>query len=128
MIIILKPQADELRIRALAEQLEQRGVAIHYSQGTQESLMGLVGDTTLGGVKNLHADGARFVCYPGAEMTISPIEGFTAAAIGANSCVWWFTASCIYAASTTKVPVSARLWRLMKMPLSPCFLLFFKTL
>ena len=46
MIIILKPQAEESRIRALAEQLEQRGVAIHYSQGTQESLMGLVGDTT----------------------------------------------------------------------------------
>ena len=46
MIIILKPQAEEARIRALAEQLEQRGVAIHYSQGTQESLMGLVGDTT----------------------------------------------------------------------------------
>ena len=46
MILILKPQADELRVRALAEQLEQRGVAIHYSQGTQESLMGLVGDTT----------------------------------------------------------------------------------
>lgn len=44
----------------------------------------LVGDTTLGGVKNLHADGARFVCYPGAEMTISPIEGFTVAAIGAK--------------------------------------------
>ena len=46
MILILKPQADESRVRALAEQLEQRGVAIHYSQGTQESLMGLVGDTT----------------------------------------------------------------------------------
>ena len=46
MILILKPQADKSRVRALAEQLEQRGVAIHYSQGTQESLMGLVGDTT----------------------------------------------------------------------------------
>ena len=46
MIIILKPQAGEQQIRALAQQLEQRGVAIHYSQGTQESLMGLVGDTT----------------------------------------------------------------------------------
>ena len=44
----------------------------------------LVGDMTLGGEKNLHVDGARFVCYPGAEMTISPIEGFTAAAIGAK--------------------------------------------
>ena len=46
MIIILKPQAGEQQIRALAQQLEQRGVAIHYSLGTQESLMGLVGDTT----------------------------------------------------------------------------------
>ena len=29
MIIILKPQAGEQQIRALAQQLEQRGVAIH---------------------------------------------------------------------------------------------------
>ena len=54
MIIILKPQAGEQQIRALAQQLEQRGVAIHYSQGTQESLMGLVGDTT-----HLDEDGLR---------------------------------------------------------------------
>lgn len=46
MIVILKPQAEQEKIARLMASIEQQGVAIHYSQGTQETILGLVGDTT----------------------------------------------------------------------------------
>lgn len=46
MIVILKPSADRERIEALMAQIRLLGVDIHYSQGTQETILGLVGDTT----------------------------------------------------------------------------------
>ncbi len=46
MIVILKPSVDRERVEALMAQIRQQGVEIHYSQGTQETILGLVGDTT----------------------------------------------------------------------------------
>lgn len=46
MIVILKPGAQKARIEALMTQIKQQGVDIHYSQGTTETILGLVGDTT----------------------------------------------------------------------------------
>lgn len=45
MIVILKPHAEEKRVQALMEQIRGRGVEIHFSQGTTETILGLVGDT-----------------------------------------------------------------------------------
>ena len=46
MIVILKPGAQKARVEALMTQNKQQGVDIHYSQGTTETILGLVGDTT----------------------------------------------------------------------------------
>ena len=46
MIVILKPQAAQEAVSCLMEQIRAQGVEIHYSQGTQETILGLVGDTT----------------------------------------------------------------------------------
>ena len=46
MIVILKPGAQKARIDSLMEQIRNQGVEIHYSQGTTETILGLVGDTT----------------------------------------------------------------------------------
>ena len=45
MIVILKPGAQKARVEALMTQIKQQGVDIHYSQGTTETILGLVGDT-----------------------------------------------------------------------------------
>lgn len=46
MIVILKPKAAQESIGILMEQIRAQGVEIHYSQGMQETILGLVGDTT----------------------------------------------------------------------------------
>ncbi|MBQ8093088.1 MAG: 3-deoxy-7-phosphoheptulonate synthase [Clostridia bacterium] len=46
MIVILKPQAEQVKIDSLLEQIRAKGVSIHYSQGETETIVGLVGDTT----------------------------------------------------------------------------------
>ena len=43
MIVILKPGAQKARVEALMTQIKQQGVDIHYSQGTTETILGLVG-------------------------------------------------------------------------------------
>ena len=48
MIVILRPGAQKARVEALMSQIKQQGVDIHYSQGATETILGLVGDTTLG--------------------------------------------------------------------------------
>lgn len=45
MIIILKQDADESCVSALRGELEHMGLSIHESQGEQEHIWGLVGDT-----------------------------------------------------------------------------------
>ena len=46
MIVILRPEASQEAVRLLMEQIRSQGVEIHYSRGTQETILGLVGDTT----------------------------------------------------------------------------------
>ena len=46
MIVILRPEASQEAIGLLMEQIRSQGVEIHYSRGTQETILGLVGDTT----------------------------------------------------------------------------------
>ena len=46
MIVILKQNAEQARIDALMASIRAQGVDIHYSQGTTETILGLVGDTT----------------------------------------------------------------------------------
>lgn len=46
MIVILRSQASQESVAHLMEQIRAQGVDIHYSQGTQETILGLVGDTT----------------------------------------------------------------------------------
>ena len=46
MIVILRPEASQEAVGLLMEQIRSQGVEIHYSRGTQETILGLVGDTT----------------------------------------------------------------------------------
>ena len=46
MIVILKQNAEQARVDALMASIRAQGVDIHYSQGTTETILGLVGDTT----------------------------------------------------------------------------------
>ena len=46
MIVILKQNVEQARIDALMTSIRAQGVDIHYSQGTTETILGLVGDTT----------------------------------------------------------------------------------
>ena len=45
MIVILKQNSQQQQIDALMASIRALGVDIHYSEGTQETIMGLVGDT-----------------------------------------------------------------------------------
>ena len=45
MIIILRQNSPQQHIDTLMQDIRAMGVDIHYSQGTQETIMGLVGDT-----------------------------------------------------------------------------------
>jgi len=47
MIIALKPGVSQDDIKKLASDLEQLGVKIDYSQGSSQTVLGLVGDTTV---------------------------------------------------------------------------------
>jgi 3-deoxy-7-phosphoheptulonate synthase len=46
MIIAIKPGADTDEIRGFADSLENRGVKVHFSEGTNQTVLGLVGDTS----------------------------------------------------------------------------------
>ena len=46
MIVIMKPTAQPEQIESLKKELEGLGLQIHFSQGMNTTLMGLVGDTT----------------------------------------------------------------------------------
>ena len=45
MIIILKDNADSRQLDALKKWVETQNVSVHQSQGTQQTILGLVGDT-----------------------------------------------------------------------------------
>ena len=46
MIIILKRNANPEKVEILKQELEHKGFKLHLSQGTQTSLIDLIGDTT----------------------------------------------------------------------------------
>ena len=46
MIVILKQNPDQKKVELLVTQLKERGLGIHYSQGLNTTIIGLVGDTT----------------------------------------------------------------------------------
>ena len=47
MIIALKPGASQEQIQKLAAELEKQGVKVDYSRGATQTVLGLVGDTTV---------------------------------------------------------------------------------
>ena len=44
MIIIMKPGASEENIRNVAGQIEEKGLTVHLSHGTEVTIIGVVGD------------------------------------------------------------------------------------
>ena len=46
MILVLKKGADENKVESLKQQLKDMGLGLHLSDGTDASLIGLIGDTT----------------------------------------------------------------------------------
>ncbi len=46
MIIILKQNAPEQRVQALIDDVKQQGMTVHYSQGAETTILGLIGDTS----------------------------------------------------------------------------------
>ena len=46
MILVLKKGADEKKVESLKQQLKDMGLGLHLSDGTDASLIGLIGDTT----------------------------------------------------------------------------------
>lgn len=46
MIVILKPQANQEKVNQLIRKFEDMGFSIHYSQGVENTLIGLIGDVS----------------------------------------------------------------------------------
>lgn len=46
MIVVVKPRAEEVKIVELVSILEEKGFAVHRSDGVDYTILGLVGDTT----------------------------------------------------------------------------------
>lgn len=55
MIVVLKENPDQKKVKKLAEVLESQGVSIHYSQGVHTTIMGLVGDTSQIDIEGIEA-------------------------------------------------------------------------
>lgn len=55
MIIILKQQSQEEKVKQLIQTLEDKGLSINYSQGTHTTIIGLVGDTSRVDIEGLMA-------------------------------------------------------------------------
>jgi len=48
MIIILKKDANKQKVESLKTELVNQGFKLHLSEGTEASLIGLIGDTSTG--------------------------------------------------------------------------------
>ena len=46
MIIILKQEAPEQKVRALIEEVQGLGMSVNYSAGAEATILGLIGDTS----------------------------------------------------------------------------------
>ena len=55
MIIVCRHNAEEKKIQNLISTLEDKGMQVHYSKGTQSSIIGIVGDTSKVDMENLQA-------------------------------------------------------------------------
>ena len=53
MIIVMKPQAAESSITAIKEYIESSGLNAHLSQGTEVTIIGVVGDKSRLSTENL---------------------------------------------------------------------------
>ncbi len=58
MIVILKPNAPQDKVQTLIHQLESQRLTVHFSQGVNSTLLGLVGDTASVDIDHLLADDA----------------------------------------------------------------------
>lgn len=56
MIVILKQNSNQEKINELVHKLEDMGLSVNYSQGTQTTIIGLIGDTSCVDVSSLRAD------------------------------------------------------------------------
>ena len=56
MIIILKREAQQEKIQSLIKDIENLGIQIHYSAGTQATILGLIGDVSRVDVSHLKAN------------------------------------------------------------------------
>lgn len=56
MIIILKQKADQEKVRQLMKNVEALGVSINYSEGSQTTILGLMGDVTRVDINSLLAN------------------------------------------------------------------------
>ena len=55
MIILLKRNADKQQVDSLAKRMTQLNLQIHMSEGSSETIMGLVGDTSAVDIDSLMA-------------------------------------------------------------------------
>ena len=46
MIIILKQEAPEQKVRALIEEVQGLGMSVNYSAGAEATILGLIGDSS----------------------------------------------------------------------------------
>ena len=46
MIVILKQNPDPQKVQRLLQNLEGMGLSHHYSQGTENTIVGIIGDTS----------------------------------------------------------------------------------
>ena len=56
MVVILKQHADAEKVRALLGQIENLGIKTNYSEGTEATVIGLVGDTSRVDIDTLRAN------------------------------------------------------------------------
>lgn len=55
MIIILKDKAQPRKVQTLVDSLKEKGLRIHYSEGSHTTIIGLVGDTSYVDIHSLEA-------------------------------------------------------------------------
>jgi 3-deoxy-7-phosphoheptulonate synthase len=69
MVIILKPGASRQEISDLAKSMEDRGITVHYSKGSDLTILGLVGDTS-------SVDAAGLEANPAVERIVRVMEPY----------------------------------------------------
>ena len=60
MIVVVKPGTPEEEVQKLAAAIENQGLKIHYSQGVDHTILGLIGETQTIDVHKLRSN--HIVC------------------------------------------------------------------